>query len=944
MLHRIVPLLGMWLAADLSAQTRYARHLGVEQGLVPPYIVSLAQDPHGLLWIGTAGGLYRYDGVEMRRWAPETLRSWVSALVVSPDSVLVALDEDQGAVFTIHADGARPVTGPQGEPLQRVHHIAVDRSGTLWALRQGDVLYRDTAGRWIALHQNTLDGTALQRVYAARAGGALVLTSAAVWLIAPPAAPRRLAKADQPRHVLELESGRILVLTFFGTLLEIVNGEARARFDLAARGIEIAERNGTLWLAFDRYLAAFGPDGTAEVLGPDDGVKGGGPLLVDAEGTLWLGTGAGLLHFPEPDTRIWTERHGLPIAHTRFLAKTGDTLWVNTWAGLAAITRRGGAWRTQARPEWRSVRRLLTGDDGALRPEVRRPPPSGGHGPLLELFSFDTDADGNEWFGTRFGVFVARAAHATPQRVSGLPFSSDLVVINSVLHDTAGRTWLASERRICHAPQVRAPDVSGARWECDDVPSGHHVSALVGLPGGSVWASFVRGGVWRYRKDTWTMLGGRNTPVVDVHGLIPSPSGGVWLARTATATRVIEDTAASSGWQVIEELSAWHGLRDFAAADVLEEPDGTLWLASSVGAARIPAAARSSPTPPRRVILVDALVDGERVPLAGDLELPHDRNRLTLRFAAPSYRDPARLRYEVRLSPGAAWTPVSGPPVISWMSLRPGRYQAEVRASLDGDAWTAEPARLAFRVLPPWYATPWALSLFGLIAAAAVTAAYRARVAGLLRLERQRTRIAADLHDEMGSGLGSIGILSGVLANEPSDGSNHRRLATQIAEISQELGAALSDMVWSLHPRASTLEEVAGRLVEHGTRLFASDATRFAADFPDRWPAEPLDFPVRRAVLLIGLEALHNAARHAGARRVTLAIQSSNGCWQLVVEDDGRGLPDEARRGEATGVGLRSLQQRAREIGGRIAWSEGPAGGTRVMLEFSLSGRPMPAN
>jgi signal transduction histidine kinase len=231
------------------------------------------------------------------------------------------------------------------------------------------------------------------------------------------------------------------------------------------------------------------------------------------------------------------------------------------------------------------------------------------------------------------------------------------------------------------------------------------------------------------------------------------------------------------------------------------------------------------------------------------------------------------------------------------------------------------------------------VTLFVVVAAAVVSLAYRARVAFLLGLERQRTRIAMDLHDEMGSGLGSIGILSGLLSGEADEAPHRHALATQIAEISQELGTALSDIVWSLDPRSSTLGEVAGRLAEHGRRLFSGDAVRFTVSFPEVWPAAPLDFPLRRGLLLIGLEALHNAARHARARHVTLAVLRSNHGWQLVVEDDGCGLPDGARRGTRVGVGLQSLRRRAAEIGGRIEWSDRAGGGTRVTLDFSASGR-----
>lgn len=916
-------LLGLTLSASLAAQTRHARHLGVDHGLVPAYVVSLAQDHDGLLWIGTSGGVYRYDGAEMRRWAPEMLRSWVSTIQVTPSGALVVLEEDQGSIFTITSGGARPVLGPAGDPLDGVHHLAVDATGTIWTLRGDEVISRDATGQWTILHQSMLDGTRTHRVFAAPDHGAFVLTSAGIWLVTPSDAPRRLAEVEQPRHVLALDDGRLLVVTFGGQVLHVEHGRIAVLLRLDARGISAAERNGTYWVAFDRYLASFVRGAPPEIIGTEDGLASGGPLLVDHEGSLWMGTIAGLMQFPEPDTRIWTERDGLPSTHTRFLAKTGDTIWVSTWSGVGTIAPVAGQWSVATVGGWTSVRRLIASGDGSLRgtaPEL--------HG----LLAFDAKHDGSEWYGTLRGLLVAPSAGSALRSVTALPFSSDTVPINAVLHDRTGRTWLASERVVCRTRNLTVATAAQAAWICDEIDSGHHVSDLWESPSGTVWAAFVRGGMWQHRNGAWEPLG--DPPLFDVIGLVESPSGGAWALGSRMAVRLIEDSGSPGGVKVAENLSVWHGLRMTAAEHLIEEPDGTLWITTGGGVARIPAAARRPTGPPRPVVLVDASVDEDRVPLAEGLVLPFNRNRLTLRFAAPSYRDPSRLEYQVRISPDEPWTAVSGAPVFRWVDLRPGRYQAEVRASLDGQAWTTESARFAFRVLPPWYRTPWALTLFGLAAASTAVAVYRARLAYLVGLERQRTRIAMDLHDEMGSGLGSIGILSGVLASEPSDPSDRRKLVEQIGEISQDLGTALSDIVWSLDARTGTLQDVATRLAEHGARLFSGDSVQFSTRFPEAWPVTPLAFTVRRGILLIGLEALHNAARHARARDVTLAFRQVGDAWHLVVEDDGCGLSHARRHGDGAGVGLHSLRRRAAEIDGRIEWSDRPEGGTRVTLEF----------
>jgi signal transduction histidine kinase len=270
------------------------------------------------------------------------------------------------------------------------------------------------------------------------------------------------------------------------------------------------------------------------------------------------------------------------------------------------------------------------------------------------------------------------------------------------------------------------------------------------------------------------------------------------------------------------------------------------------------------------------------------------------------------------------------------VDLPAGRHRPQVRASVDGVNWSAQPAGFAFRVLPPWYRTPWAITGSLLLAGALLFGVYRARLAYLLGLERQRTRIAMDLHDEMGSGLASIGILAGVLSENGRDARTGKRIAREMARTAEELGTSLSDIVWALDPQRATLEELAARLAEHGGRLFADDV-QFDTEFPPNGRRLPLSLPVRRNVLLMGLEALHNAARHADARHVLSCV--------LQPEGQGLGAHAERRRhrsarpplGQCSGRGLRAMRRRAAEIGGSIDWISRQGGGTTVRLRFEMS-------
>jgi signal transduction histidine kinase len=238
---------------------------------------------------------------------------------------------------------------------------------------------------------------------------------------------------------------------------------------------------------------------------------------------------------------------------------------------------------------------------------------------------------------------------------------------------------------------------------------------------------------------------------------------------------------------------------------------------------------------------------------------------------------------------------------------------------------------VAFGVLPPWYRTWWATLLF--IAAAIALAAwlYRLRVAALLRVERERTRIAMDLHDELGSGLGSIGMLAGVAAREDVGNAEARQLVREIADLSGLLGSGLRSLVWSLRSGRAGIGELGSQIADHARRLFPGDVPRLAVNLPQESAREPLAPELRRHVLLFALEALHNVARHAHAKHVSLTLEAlgSDGL-RLAIEDDGGGFdPQEGARG----TGLESMKRRAAAIAATMRVDSTRGQGTRIALE-----------
>jgi signal transduction histidine kinase len=304
--------------------------------------------------------------------------------------------------------------------------------------------------------------------------------------------------------------------------------------------------------------------------------------------------------------------------------------------------------------------------------------------------------------------------------------------------------------------------------------------------------------------------------------------------------------------------------------------------------------------------------------------------------------DPGGILYQHRLQGADTdWSAPGRERSVRFAQLAPGRYRFEVRA-VNAEGAVGAPASLPFQVRAPLWRRGW---FQGLVLAALVGVAYYGR-----RLQQQRTlavqgvrrQIASDLHDEMGSGLGSIGILAGLAADPQLEEGERRGLARRIAETAADLGEALSDIVWFLRPGAARLDQLAAHLAEQAGRLFPGHAARLEARFPADWGADALALEVGRNVYLIGLEALHNAAQHAQARTVVLEVARAGSAWRMTVSDDGRGLSASAlvqAESGASGHGLLSMRRRAEAIGAVLAWRERPGGGTVMELRFEARGR-----
>lgn len=240
-----------------------------------------------------------------------------------------------------------------------------------------------------------------------------------------------------------------------------------------------------------------------------------------------------------------------------------------------------------------------------------------------------------------------------------------------------------------------------------------------------------------------------------------------------------------------------------------------------------------------------------------------------------------------------------------------------------------------------WFIAFAAAVLAAVILTAGGYAAARVRANRVLALERVRARIAADLHDDIGSSLTRIAILSEVVRRKIPAGEADVLLG-EIAETARSLVGSMSDAVWSIDPRQDDLRNVVARMRTFATDVLDGKGIAWSLDAPED-PRERLEPETRRELFLVFKEAVTNLARHSGATRARLGLEIRGDRVSLEVADDGKGFEATPARDLTAslerGRGLLNMQVRALRRGGRLTVTSSPGSGARLVLDLPLVGR-----
>ncbi len=334
------------------------------------------------------------------------------------------------------------------------------------------------------------------------------------------------------------------------------------------------------------------------------------------------------------------------------------------------------------------------------------------------------------------------------------------------------------------------------------------------------------------------------------------------------------------------------------------------------------------------MLIEGVIADGRHFNPAPELRLPSNTSHLQIDFAALTLADPMRVRFRYRLEGfDHSWVDGGTGRQAVYTNLPPRAYRFRVVASNNDGIWNQPGNVLDFAIEPMFYQTTWFYVLSVVTVALLVWASWQFRVRQVRRqfalVLAERIRMSRAIHDTLLQGLVGIALQFDNLANNlDSSSSSARNHFVRIRRQVEEYIREARQSIWDLRsPRLET-HDLAVALRETGERALSGTSAQFEVAItgsPHRCPP-----PVEEQVLLIGQEALNNAARHARARRVRLELHYVDSRLRLRVSDDGCGFDLEEAYHTNDHYGLMSMRERAAQVGGELNISTRPGAGTEV--------------
>ncbi len=695
------------------------------------------------------------------------------------------------------------------------------------------------------------------------------------------------------------------------------------------------DREGDIWIGTAGGGVARIRESVFHALNEDEGLPGKvvRSVCVDDRGELWAGTMAGgLAHWEGQKFSVapLPARNDAPVESVTVVPDGSNGLWVGS-VNQGLMRFESGQFRSVPMPDYfgNAIRVLFTDSRNQLWV-----------GGLVNLFRYENGRFRR--FGSEDGFVNNHAIGALAEDASGALW----------IGTGPGELWkYQNEKFSLFQPPSDWPQVRFA--------------ALLPDTNGAVWIGTLGGGLLHFQNGKFTrVMTPQGLPDNNVTQLLDSGDGQIWAGTYAGIFRAsktdLEAAAMGRATRVpcrvygrFEGLPALECSSGFQPA-CWRSKDGRLWFSTANGVVWVNPRDVKPNRPAPLVIIEELFVDGKPRDLAahdqneGELKIQPGRHYLQFRFTGLNFAAPDGVRFRVKLEGGEnQWQIMDRQRSVNYVSLPPGHYRFRVVAANNEGVWNEEGDTLAFVVLPHVWERWWfkltlgaaTLTALGLAVAFTQRRKYRERLERLERqreLERERTRIARDLHDDLGTSLTQVSMLCALAHRDQPGPEEAQELIGQVRGRAREMVTALDEIVWAVNPKNDSLVELINYLGHFAEEFFRPTGIRCRLDIPAQLPSVMLSADVRHHLFLAFKEAVNNAARHAQGTEVCVRVEILSDKLVIQIEDNGRGLDQPGGTSFQTGNGLTNMKRRLEQIGGHAELRSAPGKGTTVTFQAPL--------
>jgi signal transduction histidine kinase/ligand-binding sensor domain-containing protein len=957
-----------------------------DDGLPQNIVTAIHQSRDGYLWIATLDGLARFDGVRF------TVFNRSNSSGISSNRFTTLYEDAQGDLWlgteggsvTRYAAGRFVTFGTaNGLPAKFIRTLVGDAAGNLLVLCGDEILQWQTASERFVPAESAQRGPEYFPLEWNDRPGFWAIDHNVLRVFVNGRWERHSVSASfTPSHLAVSQDGTIWFVDSTGhvaALEESSKGELvgttastpppRSQSRVEAQRIAWRDRHAISWAlgvvdGLRRSMALTSSDRVSTMTFS--------VLFEDREGNLWLGTdGQGLHRVRKEVVKTYSEPEGLvsrnvyPIFEDR-----AGAIWIGAWAGGLSRVQGGRITNYTTKDGLRTgaVTALMEDRDGVLWVATHSglqqfrngrffAPPDDVASAARHANVIHQDREGALWFGTDEGV--VRYLNGQVSRFTmrdGL--ASDMV---RVIIDTAGGLWFG-----CYGGLTRWKDGTFTSWTQRDGLPGTLVRALYEDPAGTLWIGTYDSGLARFRDGRFTRFSTRDGLYNDgVFQILEDSRRNLWMSSNRGIFRVrkqeLEEFAAGHRFKV---ASIAYGKADgmlniecnggLAPAGV-KARDGRLWFPTQDGAAVIDPASISDSQPPPPVVIESLSIDREPLNSSGltaPVRLEPGWQNVEIHYTGLSFVDPEHMRFRYKLAGlDRDWIEAGTRRTAYYSHAPPGRYVFTVEAAHYEGEWSSQAAIIVLDVLPPFYRTWWFLTAVALGAVALLAAGHRYRVSQLTRAqaaqqafsreliasqERERRRIARELHDSLGQSLAIIKNRALLSLTTPEDHGRALEQLKEISDASTDAIAEVREIAHNLRPYhldrlglTKAIEATVGTVAATHGLPFAVELDRI-----DGLLAPDAEINLFRIVQ----ESVNNVLAHANATEAAVRIKKNGHTIEVTIEDNGRGFdrhqpppPDQKRRG----FGLVGMTERARLLGAALKIRSAP-GGTAVTLAIDL--------